>query len=106
MTRKAIILETGGVTEVEKVGEDLWLDKSTKEIYKSEELKFQDDIDDEARKFTNSLLGSALDDLRDQKNRFYDFRVDLAITILNRRPFIKPEKLEKLIDKITKITLK
>lgn len=110
MTRKATILESGSKTVVEQVGDDLWLDKSTKEIYKTSELRFDDDINDGARKLTNSIIDSIMesvnDDIREQKNRFYDFRTDLVLTILNRRPFIKPDKLEKLIDKITKITLK
>lgn len=113
---KVRIKDTGEIVNVEKVGENAYLDAENKEVYNREDF---DEIGEETPKnvftvmspeeFINnikSLVGEREKAAKDEfAKMLLSYEMSLTLEVLKKRPFMSPDRIHKRVQKIVKNTL-
>lgn len=113
---KVKIKDTGEIVNVEKVGENAYLDAEHKEVYNREDF---DEVGEETPKsgftvmspeeFINnikSLVGEREKAVKDEfAKMLLSYEMQLTIETVKRRPFMSPERIHKRVQKIIRNTL-
>ena len=111
------IKDTGEIVNVEKVGDDAYLDDEHKEVYNREDF---DEVGEETPKngftvmspeeFINNIKSLVGERERAVKDEFakmlLSYEMSLTIEVVKKRPFMSPERVYKKVSQIVKNTLK
>lgn len=115
-TIKVRIKDTGEIVNVEKVGENAYLDAENKEVYNREDF---DEVGEETPKngftvmspeeFINNIKSLVGEREKAAKNEFakmmLSYEMSLTIEVVKKRPFMSPDRVYKKVSKIVKNTL-
>lgn len=117
-TIKVRIKDTGDVVEVRKVGTNIYLDETNKEIYNSEDFEIVEDENgngktqfsvvppEEFFKGLKEVIGSREKQMKDEYAKMMlSYEMSLTIEVVKKRPFMSPERVYKKVSKIVKNTL-
>lgn len=112
-TIKARIKETGHITDLKKVGDNIYLDEESQELYNENDFEpvMMFESEKSPEEFFKALRAEMFD--QDEQRRKAEFtkmvmnyEMQLTIEIIKKRPFMSPDKVHQRARKIVLNTLK
>ena len=117
-TFKARIIETNEIVNLVKVGNDVFLDEESKEIYNRCDFQVVEEQENQQPEFSTQRIFTPLSNFmeamsKDTKEKhdneiekiILSFKANIVIEIVKKRPFMSPRRIEKRADEIVKRTL-